>query len=83
MTNKTIPTKASRYFDEIVTAVHNGSLLIIQGLFNGEERTLLCIQVEDGDPDYVKVYPRALIVDEDIDSLHDFDGTPVGEIDNG
>ncbi len=79
---KQIPKKASRYFDEITTAVHNGSLLIMQGLFNGEERTLVCIQVKDkDDPDFVNVYPRAVIIDEDIDSLHDFDGKPVGEPD--
>ncbi len=80
MTEDTIPVKASRYFDEIVTAVHKGTLILMKGYFNGDERILLCIEQDDpDDPECVMIFPRALVLDEDIDSLHDYKRRPLGE----
>ena len=55
-----IPKKASRFFDMIVSAVHNETLRIMNGLFNGEKSTFISIEMEDKDTNFVKYFPKRI-----------------------
>lgn len=75
MSDGDIPEKVKKYYEQIIGALEKGVLVVMKGYFNGQERYFLCIEIEDSD--HYKIFPRALIIDEDIDSLHDFEKKPM------
>ena len=57
-------------------------LILMKGYFNGKERTLLCIDIEDGGTHFI--YPKAVLIDLEKDIVLGPDGEEleVGEPDN-
>lgn len=66
-----IPDEHKEALKKLIRACELDMLSLLEGFFNGEKRTLLCIEVEHEDE--FEMFPLAVMISHDKDELWDFD----------